>query len=432
VGCEVHDGFLDAIRNYCKRNDAALLILLSEDPASIAGHTLDKKLQDDYVVFEDTKLNSNLFISTIKLSAKHIDPTTSLGRIGQRSGSFIYASPKQRLKVVPVSNQKLPHICMTTGAITTSNYKTERYLSERTAYIAEHDHVMGAVVIEIKDSKKYFFRQLQAEDSGAFIDLGVSYQPNGKIYKENPIGFVLGDWHAGSTDPLARKVWAEIIKELKPETLVLHDFFDGQSINPHERGRHIERAKLAEKGRLNLEAELSQGFRDLSELSQTVDNVVVVKSNHDEFLERYLNEGLYVGHPENHRISLLLAYRMLSGEDPLKAGIEYVGGLKFKNVRWLARDEDFKLAGIQCGAHGDKGANGSKGNVPAMEAAYGNCITGHTHVPEILRDAWSVGTSSYLKLSYNKGPSSWLHGSILIYNDGSRQLIITFDGEWRL
>jgi len=82
--------------------------------------------------------------------------------------------------------------------------------------------------------------------------------------------------------------------------------------------------------------------------------------------------------------------------------------------------------------HGDKGPNGSRGSVKSMEVSYGQSITGHSHTPEIVRGAWQTGTSTYLKLGYNKGASSWLQSSCLLYKDGSRQLINVINGKYKL
>lgn len=436
-GCEVHPRFLASIKNYCKQNDASLLILVASDPAASRDKewgTISSKLKDETIVIEDTRLNSNVFLSTIKLSAKHIDPTTGLGRIGQRNGTFIYASPKQRLKAVPVSNSTLPHFMMTTGAITVGNYKSDMYMSQRTAYIAEHDHVLGAIVVEIVDDKRYHFRQIQSDSKGAFYDLGVRYTPS-ECVKVQPEAFVLGDWHAGETDPGAKKAWFDVSKLTKPKRILLHDAFDGISINHHERNYKLLKAKRAENNQLSLQNELSILSSDIQEIAELTDEVIVVKSNHDQFLERYLQEAKYVDDPQNHRIALQLALQVLDGNDPLKHAVNQVldSDLKTKSkVRWLSIDNDYRIEGIQCGAHGHLGANGSRGSIEAMETAYGSSVTGHSHTPQILRGAWCVGTSSYLKLDYNKGASSWLHSSCLIYPGGSRQLINCIDGEWRL
>lgn len=435
TGCNVHDKFYASIKTYCKENNAKLLILMSSDPAHTKSRewgTIASKLKDETIVLEDTKLNSNVFLSTIKLSAKHIDPTTGLGRIGQRNGTFIYASPKQRLKAVPTSNKELPHFMMTTGAITAPNYTSELYMSQRTAYIAEHDHVLGAVVVEIKDDEIYHFRQIQADSKGAFFDLGTKYTSTATT-PSRPEAFVLGDWHAGSTDPKAREAWFAVSKETRPKRIILHDAFDGVSINHHEQHYKLLKAKRAEKGQLSLEEELKILARDLDDIAAITDEVVIVKSNHDQFLERYLQEARYVQDPHNHRVALTLAIEVLDGKDPLKSAISrFVKAETAKKLTWLSIDDDYTVEGIQCGAHGHLGANGARGSLQSMESSYGNSVSGHSHTPEILRGAWCVGTSSYLKLEYNKGSSSWLHSSCLVYQGGARQLINAIDGEWHV
>lgn len=435
TGCELDSNFHASIQTYCSLNDAALMILVNSDPAHNrkSDHLgfIDKRLKNEFIVVADTALNSNLFVSTIKLSAKQTDPTTGLGRIGQRNGSFIYGSPKQRLKSVPVSNCKLPHFIMTTGAITKPNYTTNNYMSERTAYIAGNDHVVGAIVVEIEDDENYHFRQVQADDDGCFIDLGVQYHPNFSV-PVIPEAFVIGDWHSGETDPTARQAWFEVIDALKPRRAVIHDGFNGLSINHHEDHMSILKAQRANRCELNLLHEAAVLAHDLDAFAAKVQEVVMVKSNHDEFLERYLQDGKYVMDPQNHRFALDLAIAAMDGKDPLREAVEIAGLINSNKITWLKRDEDYRIARIQLGSHGDKGANGSRGSLPAMEAAYGNSVTGHSHVPEILRGAWSVGTSSYLKLSYNVGPSSWFQSSIIVYANGSRQIINSIGGKWRL
>ena len=438
TGCAVNDDFYASIKKYCAKNKALLLVLVASDPANSSGSisygSIDQKLTKECMVFEDTELNSNLFLSTIKLSAKHIDPITGLDRIGQRDGSFIFASPKQRLHMVATSNIKLPHALMTTGAITKPNYQTDSYMSERTAYIANHDHVMGALIVEIKDDNEYHYRQIQMSKDGSFVDLGVRYSTD-TTKKESPIALVLGDWHAGETDPTVIDCTFDMLNQLKPEHVVLHDAFNGLSINHHEEGQQISMARRHARGQLSLEDEIQTLAADISKFAKNGHKIVMVKSNHDEFLcKHYLQKGKYTEDPHNHRYALPLAIAMLDGNDPLQTAVEAkIADTSIKSkIKWLQRDDDFKLGGIQLGAHGDKGPNGSRGSLRSMEKAYDNSVTGHSHVPGILRGAWSVGTSSYLKLNYNQGPSSWLQAHCLVYEDGSRQLINIVSGKWKL
>jgi hypothetical protein len=441
TGCKANDEFISSIKNFCAKNKAHALILVASDPAhnkfspGADYGTIDAQLAGDpdiSIVVSDIALNTNLCISTVKLSAKHVDPATSMGRIASKNGTFVFASPKQRLKAIPVSNKKFPHFVMTTGAVTVPDYSTDNYMSGRSAFIAEHDHIMGGLIIEVVDEDKYHFRQVQINEDGAFIDLGIRYNADGTDDRIVPEAFVLGDWHSGSTDPLAKKAWLEISHLLKVNKLVMHDLFDGDSINHHERQNVISRAKKVASSKHDLATEMQHLVKDINHLTSLVDEIVVVKSNHDEFLDRYLMSGYYVKDPQNHRYALDLAAQAMDGNDPLQYAVDSIGLKNPGKVRWLNRDEDYKVAGIQLGAHGDLGANGSRGGLKTIEASYGFSITGHSHTPEILRGAWQVGTSSFLKLSYNRGPSSWMHTSCLLYPGGSRQLIHSINGEWRL
>jgi hypothetical protein len=439
VGCPVNLEFLESIRTYCAKKDAMLLVLPAADPASSDGWNLDSNIGRESVVFSDIQLNSNLFLCSIKLSAKQIDPTTGLDRIGQRNGSFIYASPKQRLKFMPVSNIKFPHAEMTTGAITRPRYfdiKNDTfspYMSERTAYIANYDHVVGAVVVEIEDNKKYHFRQIQGDDKGGFVDLA-DYYCGRQVTKMYAEGLSMGDWHSGETDPTAKKAWKELCNLVRPFKLFVHDGFNGLSINHHEEFRQIRRAILAEKGHLNLKKEIKQFALDLDEMATWphIKEVIVVKSNHDVFLDRWLDNGKYVNDANNYSLGVELASVMVKGLNPLKYGVESAG-LKFgEKIQWLSLDEDYFIAGIQCGAHGHKGPSGSRGTLANMEKSYGRSTTGHSHGPAILRGAFQNGTSSFLKLNYNEGPSNWVHASTVIYPNGMRQIINSFNGNWRM
>jgi hypothetical protein len=139
---------------------------------------------------------------------------------------------------------------------------------------------------------------------------------------------------------------------------------------------------------------------------------------------------MYIKDPHNKKIALELALAMVNGLDPLKTGVEkYLGA--DKPVTWLKRDEDYKIARIELGSHGDLGSNGGTHSLRSMENAYGNSVSGHTHTPEILRGAWQVGTCSLLKLDYNVGPSSWVHSSCVVYPNGGRQLINVINGKWK-
>ena len=425
----VHKGFHKALKEYCKYNKAMLIIM----PSGTSLDAMSPNLADDNWIFENTALNSNIWLSNIKINPNSAQPTTALSRIGQRDGSLIVASPKQFLNFVPVGNEKLPHAVMSTGAITVPNYsspKTGRVT--RTDYFAEHDHVLGAVIVEVVSGKEYHFRQIQAANDGSFHDLGKKYFANRKPLAVAPIGMLWGDLHAGEVDKEAKRAAFEQMNETRVKRVFIGDGFGGISINHHEEKNLITRAILAMKSKMSLEAEVKDFVNEINEISEKADEVVIVASNHHDFLNKYIQLGKYINEPNNYYFASKLATAMMEGHDPLEFAARNLVGLKYpKRVRFLKRDEDYMLAGVQMGQHGDKGSNGSKGSKVTLETAYGKIMHGHTHSPYIFRGVYCVGTTSILRPDFVSGASSWVHCNGFVYPDGSCQLVNSFYGNWR-
>jgi len=254
------------------------------------------------------------------------------------------------------------------------------------------------------------------------------------VEKVKPLAILPGDWHTGETDPVVKAAIKEICKELKPKYLVINDGYNGLSTNHHIRNQKILLARYAEEGKLIIEDELRAYKEELEEISQWAEHLVLVYSNHDDFLSRYLDRSEFQDDPYNYKISLKLAQALLEEKNPVQYGVEKLFGYKYKDkTTWLKKGEDFILAGANVGAHGHKGANGAKGSPASMEKAYGSSFSGHTHTPQILRGTWIVGTSTYLQLDYNaEGASSWQQTAGLLYPNGARQLINIIDGKWKL
>ncbi len=416
-GAKINDNFYKSILNYCNREKAKLIML----PTNIE-QLSPKQSVDTRIAKDNINLNANLTLSLLPISPEQIDPITGLERLGKENRSFIYASPKQRLKSVASPSESLPRVIMTPGAITNPLPKTSKR-----ALIANRDHVFGALIIEVESSSIFHFRQVQADRNGSFIDLAKEYAADGKMRNIELEALIPGDYHAGFTDPKVKEILIKVLETYKPKHLVLHDFFDGISVNHHLDMKILSKAQLG--GLNDLTAELHLASNELKQLAKKAKNVVVVKSNHDEFLDRWLNEAKYVHDARNHIIGLELALAKAQGKDPIEYGLKKYQ--TFPNVTFLKSDESFKVSNkrIECGAHGHRGANGSRGSVNNLERCYQNVIYGHSHSPEILRGAWVVGTSTYLKLGYNEGPSSWMQTFCLVYPNGSRQLINVVKGK---
>lgn len=442
AGCAPHEPFLNSLKSFCKHNKAKLLILVCEDPAKpkdpVSGkQRIHKRFLDETIIIEDTRLNSNLFISTVKLSAKAIKPTTGLERVGKKEGSYIYASPKIFLKYTSVRNNKykLPHFIATTGAATVPDYTTEMYMSLRTAYIAENDHKLGATYVEIVDDDKFHFTQLNClTNQGDIFFRDFHYKGDQEPKKTRAEAFVMGDLHAGVTDPRVEACWEEIIEMTKPKYVIIHDGFNGTSVNGHIENDIIEKTMRALEGSDDVRAEITIFAQSLQKWAQKCEKLLIVPSNHNDWLERWVRAGkIFKGENlKNLPIALKLMEAMLEKKNPLRYAVEEIAGLKIPNLVWLGRNEDMILEGIQVNCHGDVAVNGGKGgSLMAMVNAYAASFSGHSHTAGILFDAWAVGTSGPLQEGYNNGPGTWTNTSGLIYKYGSRALINVIDGEWR-
>jgi uncharacterized protein YxjI len=439
TGCQPHEDGLAALQNYCKRNNAKLLILPCSDPATSKDRkyafSLDHKLPMDAVVFRDVALNSNIFLSTIKLSAKQINPLTGLKRLAKH-GTCVLASPKQMLEHVAMSNKKnLPRALMTTGSITKSDYSTDMYMSERTAYIADDDHKLGAVIVEIKDAKIFFYRRVEIDPkTGAFCDINKKYLADGSMHYVSAELVQQPDWHVLSTDPKFKKAAKEVVSAVKPEWMTLEDFFDGITINPHEKNNIAVRAMKVLRGEFRLSEELRACSKEIDDLASWDAKKLVFKyGNHEDFLLRWLSTAEYKDDPVNHYEGVCLAKALLEGEMPFEHAMRVRYPFKAQDrVKFLGVNDSFKVNDIENGVHGHLGAGGKRNPGMVGLEAYGPVNVGHNHSAAILREVVRVGTATHLQLSYNDGASAWTQTLNIQHRDGARQLITVMNGEWCL
>jgi hypothetical protein len=429
-GAEVHRRFVGSIQTFCKKMNAELILMPTMAPVDRANDKIDDEIIDSgYLLTKDRYLNLKIRVSDLMVSPTAVDPVAGLQRQSQKDGSFIFASPKQRLKVIPNgSHVKMPHALMTPGAITYPYYK-----DNKVGRIAFQDHVIGGIIVEITSNVQYHFRQVQADHiNGSFIDLGIEYSESG-TKKVKTEALVPGDYHAGEHDPSVKKSILDLQKLLKPKYTVLHDFFNGKSINRHEMDKKASRSHLGNY--LSLEYELKVCYDEMADLVKNANEVLVVRSNHDLWIDSWIEGGLYIEDPINYRIGHQLAIAKHDGIMPFEHGVRmFDKNKKLNKVKFLRLGDDLRITPkkIQVAAHGHQGANGSRGSVAVIEKTYGESITGHTHSPEILRGALVTGTSTYLNLAYNEGgASSWLQAHGVVYYNGNKQLIIVINGKWR-
>ena len=429
--------FLSSLESYCKQNNAELLILPTngKHPSSTKAdqeEVLHPYLTDNFrVVDHDLKLNNKLYIRDFPVKAQQMIPLTSWGRFVQYNQSAIMASPKLMQKCYANSNQKLPKILMSTGAVTHPHYKNNSWGEK-----AQLDHKYSAIVVNVVSPKDFHYRQLNAGKNGVFYDMGWKYNGTERPRKESIDALIMGDVHVGLTDPAVMTATEKLIHDLRPKNILYHDLFDCYSVNHHHQDDLILRAQKAANGRDSLKDEVvsvGQFLDQMVRMSPDFTRHHVVKSNHDEAVDRYLREGRFIKDPKNLEFASRLLLNSIKGKrDTLDFAIETAYGKLPKNIRFLDADQDFKIRGWQLANHGHYGPSGRRGTTRNLEGAVGRGMFGHFHSPEIFRDIWIVGTSTHLDLYYTKGhPSSWMQGHGILNPNGKPQLINIINGEYQ-
>ncbi len=352
--------------------------------------------------------------------------------------SCILGHTKLQLKSVPVPTGSFPKILTTTGACTRPNYT-----DSKAGALGNFHHCLGALIVEVR-GRKFHIRQLNADkNDGSFTDLALSFSASGVKKAPRALGLVMGDSHARFTDPKVDKATfgkGGMVEVLNPETLVFHDALDGYSVNPHHNGNpFINQAKYNSKFG-SVQDEIEHCVKWIQERS-VGRKAIIVNSNHDDFLARWVLQTDWKSNPVNAAFYLETAKAMVDSARLGPGGAEYLNPFQYwverlvddaeSNIRCLEADESFILGGIECGMHGDRGPNGAKGTVRNLSNLGSKVISGHGHSPSIENGHFRVGTSTPLKLEYCKGPSSWLQSHCVVYASGKRSLITIIDGEWR-
>ncbi len=439
----VHHGFFNALKVAAKALSAELIVipLRYKNPTSRWTGSQQNEEHwapevEPYLYNQRKKLNPNLvLVGDIKTQPTASSPLNGFESL-TGAESAIIGHTKLQLKVVPVPAGKFPKILTTTGACTVPNFT-----DSKAGKLGAFHHSLGAAIVEVV-GRKFFLRQLLGNDDGSFIDLDREYTADGVRKAPPALGLVMGDTHVRFIDPAVSDATfgkGGIIETVDPKVLVWHDVLDGYSANPHHAGDpfvNIAKASV-NYGDVRREVEDTIQFIDRSTGDR---KSVLVASNHDNFLARWIAKEDWKSDPINAGFYLETALAMVRSTRMTAGGSSYLDPFKFwveklsqnKNVRCLGTDESFMLAGIECGMHGHRGPNGARGNIKNLSRVGPKAVIAHSHTPGIQEGCYQAGTSTPLRLEYNTGPSSWLNTHVVVYATGKRSLITVIDGEWKL
>jgi len=362
---------------------------------------------------------------------------------GQKSGIFPHV--KLCMESVPTSKHEPAKFNYTTGTITMRNY-----IQKGAGLKAEFHHCYGAALIEVDSDGDWFVRQISADSDGTFYDLDVMVQDGKVTTGHRPEGLTLGDIHREKIEPFVAGLTAKMLTTLSPKQCFYHDVINFGTRNHHDSKDPFKRFKRHMAGKENVAQEVIEVMEYLSNQADRWPDThhVVVDSNHDRALERWLREADWREDPVNMQFYLasVTAKLMAIAEDRdddfhmlQHWWVEMVADQTaepWPNIEFLDEDEshvicDDEHGGIECGMHGHLGANGSRGGIRTFAKMGRRANIGHSHTAGIVEGIWQAGTSSQMDLEYNKGLSSWSWSHIVTYANGKRAMITMRNGKYR-
>jgi hypothetical protein len=384
------------------------------------------------------RLNKNLVVlGDVKTQPTASSPLTGFEAI-THGESGILGHTKLQLRTVPTPQSAVPKILTTTGAVTVANYT-----DSKASKLGEFHHTLGAALVELEGGR-FHLRQLNADTDGSFYDLTTFYGPDWTLDGTRVTGLIMGDTHV---DYIARAVKAAtfgsggIIDTLQPEVIVWHDLLDAYSVNPHHHGNPFIGVAKLRAGRSDVRAEVQRAADFIAAHTPKGCESIVVPSNHNDFLARWILGTDWRTNPGSARFYLETALAMVDSAKLTTGGAEYEDPTSYwlrrlleasPHVQVLNRGDSYTLRGIEVGLHGDIGPHGSRGSARNLRRIGVRTVIGHSHAPCIDEGCVQVGTSTELVLEYNRGsPSGWMNTHCVIYPNGKRSLINIVDGRWR-
>jgi hypothetical protein len=432
----IHTKLFNNIKAYSEFINADIHVIAGryKNPTSVFTEKSADFWVDDVLPYLDANRHDiHKYLSV--MSDVKIQPTADNPMSGLQGmsgiNSCVFGSPKVQQEMIPVLEGNKPKMMVTTGAITKINY-TDSKAGKK----GEFHHVFGFVIVEIKDDETFFLRQVTADDkTGEFNDLFFNVS-NGVVKNNDSIeAIILGDLHYGHHDQQVLDKTFELLDVIKPKHVILHDVFDGNSISHHDMKDPFVQYGKEIHGTNSIEKEIN-GMLDGLKKFEKFENVVIVRSNHDDFLDRWLKNEDWKKQPTSKNslmymeFSALLLKQYAQNPNNIKGVIPAIINKSFPKFITLGRNSSYRVKNWELGQHGDVGSNGSRGSLLQFRKLNTKIVVGHYHSPGRKDGALAVGTSTKMRVGYNIGPSSWLQSHVIIHSDGKAQHISFINGEF--
>lgn len=438
----VHKEFLKNIKAYAAYIGASILIGghtyqlgLFEDHA--AATNVYDPLIHEYLCHDRVQLTPDL----LYLGSANVLPTTANplnGWLTQNHGGHVIV-PHSRiaLQSIPRLQGQDPRFAVSTGTVTMPNY-TARAAGQKSIF----HHTFGFTVVEIDVDGEVFLRPVSADDDGSFQDLNTLVM-DGKCEGDKRVRAISwGDIHHEQLDDTIaassfgydrknKKILnnINILDGLQPEIQFFHDTLDFRRRNHHNLHDPHVMALVSASGSESVEHEVQEASDFIAACTRDFCTTVVVESNHDNALARWLKNVDGAADVKNayywHDLNAAWHKAIRAGNDSFNI-VEY--GLRRANlpddVEFVGAGQGYQVDGIECGLHGDLGISGSRGSPNQFKRFGVRTSTGHTHTPSISEGAYVSGVSAKLDQGYNKGPTTWAHAHIVQYHNQKRTILL--------
>jgi hypothetical protein len=432
AGAAVHEGFLRNLGAYGAWLGARLVVV------KVGGGKADSALEG---LLGKTPIDFEQQVEIATDIRIHPRASRPLTGVQGRKGAVwtIFPHPIVQLETMPRVRVDGLRVQLTTGAVT-----MPRGNAEQGGY-----NEVGAVIVELSSDGIAHCRHLltPAEGDGAFQDLAVRVQ-NGKIKQGCGVEAInYGDIHHSSIDAgVAAATWGiaadpragkSLVDHLQPRHQIFHDVCDFSARSPFDIRNHHKRFAQFATGGGDVRDEMEETARFLKVTRRPSCTSLIVASNHDEMFGHWLLDTDFREDPANAifflKCSLALHERLARGEDAagfFEATLRELASDGLEGVSFLRHGEGYKVAGIEMGIHGDKGPDGRKGGMQAVERLGIRATIGHTHRPTTRGGIWSSGVCQ-TELGYARGPlTAWAAAHVVTYWNGGRQHLFFHGGRF--
>ncbi len=383
------------------------------------------------------KLNERLMIlGDVKIQWAARTPLASMDTL-TKGMSGIVGHGNRALRSVATPQHKHPKLMLTTGACTVPNYTDTKQ-----GAIGAFNHCLGALIVEI-DGDVFYVRELNADRHGSFIDLDMEFTPLGVKPAGRALSISMGDIHQRFVLPqvvnatfTAKK---SMVNLLRPQYVFWHDLLDFHSRNHHHKDDWITGFGKWKAGKECVRTEVEEAIHFVNSKTPKDCKSVIISSNHDRALSRWLTEADFKKDPVNLEFYLEIAAEAAKSAKFGAGGIEcadpfisYAQKLAAKNVQFLKQGKSFILSNVEYGLHGDKGPNGSRGATKNLSTIGIKVTKGHNHTAEIIDGCYSAGKSTGMLEYEGGGPSSHSNSHVVQYANGKRTIIFIVNGRYCL